>query len=99
MKLSQLAKKPQLIRIEITDEDIVKEFGEPIEFWTWDRQPMDTFMKLANINPDNVNSVLEAVRTLVLDENAEPIITNDAMLPTNVMMRVLTRVVENLGKS
>ena len=38
MKLSQLTAKPQLIDIHIDDEDTIKEFGEAIEFWTWDRQ-------------------------------------------------------------
>ena len=45
MKLSQLAAKPQLIKLSIDDEATVKEHGEAIEFWTWDRQPLDTFMK------------------------------------------------------
>jgi hypothetical protein len=98
MKLSELAKKPQLIKISMDDEDIISEFGEALEFWTWDRQPMDVFMKLANVNSDNAGSIIEAVRQLVLDETGHPVLTTDAMLPTKVMMRVLTRVVENLGK-
>ena len=44
MNLSQLTAKPQLILIELNDEDIMKEFGEAITFHTWDRQPMDVFM-------------------------------------------------------
>lgn len=98
MKLQDLAKKPQLVKLTIDDEDIVKEFGEGIEFYTWDRQPMDIFMKLANINPENGATVIEAVKQLVLDETGKPIITSDTMLPTKVMMRVLNVVVENLGK-
>lgn len=98
MKLSEIAKKPQLIQITIDDEDIVQEFGEALEFWTWDRQPMDIFMKLANVNPENASNIIEAVRQLVLDDQGNPVITNDNMLPTKVMMRVLTKVVESLGK-
>jgi hypothetical protein len=98
MKLSEIAKKPQLIMITIDDEDIVAEFGEVLEFYTWDRQPMDIFMKLANVNSDNAGSIIEAVRQLVLDEAGQPVLTADSMLPTKVMMRVLTKVVESLGK-
>jgi hypothetical protein len=98
MRLQDLAKKPQLIKITLDDQDLVTEFGEAIEFYTWDRQPMDVFMKLANVNPDNAGSVIEAVKQLVLDETGQPIITADTMLPTKIMMRVLTRVVESLGK-
>lgn len=98
MKLSELAKKPQLTKVTITDEDIVAEFGEALEFWTWDRQPMDTFLKLASVDQGNTASVIDAVRGLILDEAGKPILTGEASLPTRVMMRVITAVVESLGK-
>jgi hypothetical protein len=98
MKLSELAKKPQLVKITISDEDIVAEFGEAIEFWSWDRQPMDTFLKLASLDQTNTASVIETVRGLVLDEEGKPVITGENTLPTKVMMRVITAVVESLGK-
>lgn len=98
MKLSELAKKPQLVKITIADEDIVAEFGEAIEFWSWDRQPMDTFLKLASLDQNNTASVIETVRGLVLDEEGKPVITGENSLPTKVMMRVITAVVESLGK-
>jgi hypothetical protein len=98
MKLSELAKKPQLVKVTIDDADIVAEFGEPLEFWTWDRQPMDTFLKLASLDQNNTATVIEAVRGLVLDEAGSPVITGEATLPTRVMMRVITSVVESLGK-
>ena len=98
MNLSQLAKKPQLVQITIADEDIVAEFGEAIDFWTWDRQPMDIFLKLASVDQTNTGSVIETVRQLVLDEKGRPVITGENTLPTRVMMRVITAVIESLGK-
>lgn len=98
MKLSELAKKPQLTKIIISDEDIVAEFGEPLEFWTWDRQPMDLFLKLAAIDQTNTASVIDAVRGLILDEDGKPVLDKDVTLPTKVLMRVITEVVESLGK-
>lgn len=98
MKLSELAKKPQLTKVSINDEDIVAEFGEPLEFWTWDRQPMDTFLKLAALDQNNTASVIEAVRGLVLDEDGKQVLSGDNSLPTKVLMRVITAVVESLGK-
>ena len=99
MKLSQLAGKPQLIQIALDDEDTVKEFGEALEFWTWDRQPMATFLKLASVDAGNPSSIIESVKTLVLDEEGKEILTGDVTLPTKVMMRVISKVVEGLGKS
>ena len=98
MKLSELAKKPQLVKVVISDEDIVAEHGEAIEFWTWDRQPMDTFLKLASLDQTNTVAVIEAVRDLVLDESGARVITGENTLPTKVLMRVITAVVESLGK-
>ena len=98
MKLSQLAREPQLIKVVIDDEEITQEYSEAIEFWTWDRQPMDTFMKMAAVNPDDYSSIVSAVRGLVLDETGQPMLADKATLPTKVMLRVIAKVVEGLGK-
>ena len=98
MKLSKLTAKPQLIEVILDDEETIKEFGESIEFYTWDRQPMDTFMRLANADHGNTGSIVEIVRTLILDEHGKEILTKDNMLPTNVLMKVIAKVTELLGK-
>jgi hypothetical protein len=98
MKISQLAAKPQLIKMTLDDEATVAEFGEAVEFWTWDRQPMDVFMRLAAVESENAASVIEAVKSLILDENGKPVLTGDMTLPTRVMMQIITKIVESLGK-
>jgi hypothetical protein len=98
MKLNQLAAKPQLIEIKIDDEIIVKEYGEPIEFYTWDRQPLETFMKLANAQGQDTGKLVEVVRTLILDENGKQIIEGDKMLPSHLLVKVIEKIVERLGK-
>jgi hypothetical protein len=98
MKLSQLTAKPQLIEVTIDDEDTIKEFGEAITFHTWDRQPMDVFMKLANSAGNDTTSIITIVKTLILDEKGKEILKDDAMLPTHVLMKVITKVTELLGK-
>lgn len=98
MKLSQLSKEPRLIEVKLDDEDTLKEFGEPIVFYTWDRQPLDIFMKLANIDTNNTGSLIEIVKGLLLDEEGKEIITKKNTLPMNVMMKAITKVTELLGK-
>lgn len=98
MKLSQIAKKPQLTKISIDDEDIVKEFGEPLEFWTWDRQPMDVFLRLSSVDTGNQSAIISSVRELVMDEDGKQILSGEEVLPTWVLMRVMAKVVERLGK-
>lgn len=98
MKLSQLAAKPQLTKITIDDEDVVKEFGETIEFWTWDRQPLDTFMKLATASNTDPKAMFEIVRTLILDETGKEVVGGDNMLPSNILLKAIAKIVDLLGK-
>lgn len=98
MKINQLAAKPQLIKIVLDDKDIVKEYGEPIEVWTWDRQPLETFMKLANSQGQDPSLIIDVVRTLILDEEGQQVIDGDRMLPTKVLLPLIQKIVETLGK-
>jgi hypothetical protein len=98
MKLTQLAAKPQLVKIELNDEDVVKEYGESLEFWIWDRQPMDQFVRLAKMDASNFEMLVEAVNGMVLDEDGNPVLKDGVVLPTNVMTKVIGKVVETLGK-
>ena len=98
MKLTQLAAKPQLIKIELNDEEVVKEFGEALEFWIWDRQPMDKFVRMAQMKGEDMGELITAVNEMVLDEEGNSIIKDELMLPTNIMTKVIGKVVETLGK-
>lgn len=98
MKLSQIAAKPQLIKIELDDEETISEYGEALEFWTWDRQPMEVFLKMSSIDSNNYNIIIDVVKSLVLDETGQTIIKDDITVPTNVMLRAINKVVESLGK-
>ena len=98
MQLSQIAAKPQLIKMILDDEDTVREFGEPVEFYTWDRQPMDVFMQLAAVSNKDPQVMIGIIRTLILDDAGKEIITKDAMLPSSILLRVVGKVVDLLGK-
>lgn len=98
MKLSQLAAKPQLVPFTLDDEEVVKEYGEPIEFYSYDRQPLDTFMKLANAQQQDLGTMIEIIRTLILDDHGKEIISKDNMLPSNILLKAIAKIVERLGK-
>lgn len=98
MKLSQLAAKPTLVPFVLDDEDTIKEFGEPVEFYSWDRQPLDVFMQLANADQQNISQMIDLVKTLILDEQGKEIIQGDNMLPSTLLIKVIGKVVEKLGK-
>ena len=82
----------------LNDEATVKELGEELEFWTWDRQPLDKFMKLASTRQDQPEIIIEIVKDLILDEEGKVVIKDDVMLPTQILIRVIQKVTETLGK-
>ena len=99
MKLSQIAAAPKLIEVSIDDEEVIKEYEEALTFYTWDRQPMDVFTRMANLSETNdISGLLDIVRTLVLDEDGKEILTKESTLPTSILMKVIQKVTEHLGK-
>jgi hypothetical protein len=98
MKLTQLVAKPQLIRIELDDEEIRAEFGDSLEFWVYDRQPIDQFIKLATAKNDDLTVIIELINAMILDENGERVIKDDLTLPKNIILKVVNKVTEILGK-
>ena len=78
MKLSEITQKPQLIEVLLDDTEIVEEFGEELIFYTWDRQPLEIFMQLANltVDADNNNGIIDIVRKLILDNKGKEIISS-----------------------
>ena len=97
MKLSQLAAKPTLIEITLDDQDTVSAYGETLSFWTWDRQPLDVFMRLATAQTSDPTVMIALVNQLMLDENGEQIIKDDVMLPSDVLIRAIGKLTERLG--
>jgi hypothetical protein len=98
MKLSQLAAKPQLVMFTVDNEEIVKKYNEPLDFYSWDRQPLEVFMKLASAQQQNIGDMIEIIRPLILDERGKPIIQGDVMLPSDVLIAAIAKIVERLGK-
>ena len=98
MKLTQLAAKPQLIKLTLDDEGIREKYGDALEFWIYDRQPMSQFVKLAQMRSENFGEVVEVINGMILDEDGTPIIKDGMVLPTDIMTRVVGLIVETLGK-
>jgi hypothetical protein len=97
MKLSQLAAKPQLIKIILDDEETTAAFGE-LEFWIYDRQDMDTFVKLATLDSTQFDKLAALVNSMILDEDGSQIVKEGLTLPTPIMVKAIQKVVEVLGK-
>lgn len=98
MNLNELAKEPKLVKVAIDDEAIVKSYGEPIEFWVYDRVDMSTFMKLANLQGEqNIADVVDTMKELILDEKGKPILNSGKILPNDIMIKAVEKTVVALG--
>lgn len=98
MNLQALASKPQLIEIKIEDEAIVEKYKDIISFWIYDRQDMDTFMKLASLDGDvKFADLSKVVEGMILDEEGNKILVDGNQLPADVMIKVVNTVVGTLG--
>ena len=99
MKLSQLAAKPQLIEIKIDDQETVEKYGEDVVFWIHDRHNIETFARMATVNAEDFSQAASVVKDLILDEKGQPIHKDGSELPMDIMMKAVTKVIEELGKS
>lgn len=98
LKLTQLASKPQLIKVLIDKPEIVERHGDELEFWILDRQPIDQFIKMATAGAENYGDMIKMVNELILDEEGNKVIKEGEALPNDVLMAVIAAVVERLGK-
>lgn len=98
LNLTQLASKPQLIKITLDTPEIQEKYKDSLEFWIMDRQPIDQFVKMATLGSDNYGEMIKMVNGLVLDEQGNPAVKDGEALPNDVMLTVIGAVVERLGK-
>lgn len=97
MDLTKLLAKPQLIKLTIDDEDIVTEFGEAIEFYTLDRQPLDKFLKLSNAIGKDQDTVIACLKEMILDADGKQVLMGETLLPAKVMVKAMGKVMDALG--
>ena len=98
MKLTQLASKPQLIKLILDKPEIIEKYGDSLEFWIMDRQPIEQFIKIATAQSNDYALMISLVNKLVLDDTGKQILDDDNVLPNDVMIAVISAVVERLGK-
>tara|TARA_R110002020_G_scaffold475648_1_gene711503 strand:- start:2589 stop:2894 length:306 start_codon:yes stop_codon:yes gene_type:complete len=99
-QLKELATKPQLIKVTLDDKDTIKDYPEGLEFYVWDKQPLEHFIKIATSTQDSSNypEMVELCAAMVLDEEGAPVMQDGLILPGAIMLKCVNKVVEQLGK-
>jgi hypothetical protein len=100
MDISKLSKKPELVKITIDDADIVEMFGEPIDFWLSDGMGISTYFNFYKLQEQQDDVLLNnLLRQVVLKEDGTPSIGADETLPVSVVLAILVKISNFLGKS
>tara|TARA_R110002153_G_scaffold244564_1_gene400020 strand:+ start:178 stop:474 length:297 start_codon:yes stop_codon:yes gene_type:complete len=98
MNLTELATKPQLTKITIDSDVIVEKYGEAVDFYVFDRLPLDKYTQLASVKTEDFSSMIDLVKELILDQDGQPVMDDDHVLPTDLLNEAMVKVVESVGK-
>lgn len=75
MQLKDLAKPATLKLVTIDDEEIIKKYGETLEFYTYDSIPYHEYMEVMAVvrdNPEDPDILYQFAAKYMLDEKGKP---------------------------
>lgn len=98
MNIKELARKPELKKITVDNPIVVEAYGEPVDFWMYDRQSVPTYIQLAQIK-DNHYEIFEIVKQIIMDEQGLPVLNDGEMLPIDIMIPILEAAIMQLGNA
>ena len=99
MNLKELAKKPQLVKVELSDAAIVEKYGDVIDFYMYDRYEMDTYLKLMNNDDQDFAGLSTVIKSMVMEQDGKPIFTDGEIIPPDVLTKMVEEVISRLGNS
>lgn len=100
MDISKLAKKPELIKLTISEQDIIERFGEPITFYIKDQFGITDYFNFYKLQKQENDELLnELLRRIILKEDGSPAINDGETLPVSVTLAILMNISDFLGKS
>lgn len=99
MDISKFAKKPQLVKIDISDKDIVEIYGDTISFWMIDEMDISTYFNFYKLQQNQDSEQLnQLLRNIILREDGSKSLADDEVLPVNLTLAVLVAINDFLGK-
>ena len=100
MDISQLAKKPELVKLVLDDQELVNTYGEEITFFMLDVIDINTYFDFyKNQNEQDGERLMHVLRKIILNEQGNPAIAEDSILPVDITLNVLMKISDHLGKS
>lgn len=98
--IKEFAKKPQLIEVQVDEESIVEQYGEPITFWMMDYVDINTYFDFFKAQTEGAGDTLNVLlRKIILNQEGKPALADDEALPIDISIAALTKINDVLGKS
>jgi hypothetical protein len=97
--ISEFARKPELIKIELDDPAVIEEFGDTVVFYMKDFVDINTYFDFFQSQSENHGRIGAILQKLILNEKGEPVLKEGEELPATLAVLALTKVNEALGKS
>lgn len=98
--ISDFAKTPELIQISLDDQDIVKEYGEPVIFYMKDFVDINMYFEFFRSQAEgNTASLNDMLNKLILNKEGNPALQEGQALPVDLAVAALSKINDNLGKS
>lgn len=99
MDISSFAKKPELIKITLDDEEIREKYGD-VFFWTYDAIDINTYFDFFRSQSDKDSETLnKMLKKLILNEQGVSTLKEGEILPIDLTLAALGAINEELGKS
>ncbi len=99
MKLSELSKKPELIKLTIDKKDLVEKYGETLDFYMYDRQPLHVYSRIAKSSQsEDIGDYLIMLMDVMLNADGTTVMTEESLLPLDLMTEAMTLIAQHLGK-
>jgi hypothetical protein len=100
MDIKSLATKPKLIRLELDSPEIIEQYEEPIAFYMNDHLTLNTYFEFYKLQQaENVDKLLDLIKSIIKDEEGNPALAQDQILPIDVTLAILYKINDYLGKS
>ena len=96
--IKDFARKPELVRVELNNEDVIAEFGDSVIFYMKDYVDISTYFDFYRSQTDNPGGLNSVLRKLVLNAEGQPVMGEDEALPATLAIGALSKISEVLGK-
>jgi len=100
MNIGNYAKKPELLKITLDDEELQKTYGTTIDFWMLDFVDITTYFDFFKSQSSSEGEKLNVLlRKIILKEDGSSALGEDEALPIDIAVSALAKINETLGKS